>query len=66
MARVRCARCGKKMPRQNWDAHAAQCAPAPNPGESFADYKKRISPPQPPPCGAAVNLECDCPTCQGL
>ena len=25
MARVRCARCGKKMPRQNWDAHAAQC-----------------------------------------
>ena len=46
--------------------HAVKCAPPALPGESFADYKKRISPPVAPPCGADVNLECDCPRCQGL
>lgn len=66
MARVKCSRCGKKMSDAAFTKHAVQCAPAVLPGESFADYKKRISPPQPPPCGADVNLECDCPRCQGL
>jgi hypothetical protein len=66
MARVKCSRCGKKMTDAAFTLHAVKCAPAPNPGESFADYKKRISPPAAPPCGADVNLECDCPRCQGL
>lgn len=43
---VKCARCGKRMTRAAWDKHAAKCAPPVQPGESWADYKKRISTPK--------------------
>lgn len=46
MATVKCARCGKRMARPRWEAHAVACAPPPQPGESFADYKKRIAVPK--------------------
>lgn len=43
---VKCARCGKRMARAAWDKHAAKCAPPVQPGESWADYKKRITAPK--------------------
>ena len=65
-AKVKCERCGKVMTEAVFTRHAVQCCPPPLTGESFADYKARISPPVAPPCGADVLLECDCPRCQGL
>lgn len=38
---VKCNRCGEEMPRGEWEDHALKCAPAPLPGESWEEYKKR-------------------------